>query len=175
LVKRRGYTTDTEEGGRLASLRARCRRETAIDEAKLKQDWLVNNAVVAFVGAVLMAQAWHMPEGTVKLLFVITVPNYTGLVIFAITAGLFVLSMFLILATLVPKLQQWAFPLGLNFSLTLGLLGWIAFLIGFASAVPDLPSDQWWSWFLIVGGFVLVVFLAARLGATAWSNGKEDG
>ena len=46
-------------------------------ESGLKEDWLFTNALVAFVGALLMGQIWEPAEGTFKLLFFIEVPNYT--------------------------------------------------------------------------------------------------
>ena len=33
--------------------------EAKIDIEQIKEEWLVGNAVVAFVGALLMAQAWE--------------------------------------------------------------------------------------------------------------------
>ena len=140
-----------------------------MNESELRKDWLASNAVVAFVGALLLAQSWQMSEGTVKLLFIFTVPDYTGLVIFIVIAGLFILSLFLALATVVPVsfLQCWAINLGKDLSQTLGYLSLFAFLVGFFSAIPDLPLDQWWSWFLIVGGFVLFIFLGYRTFAAA--------
>ena len=134
-------------------------------EVELRKDWLASNSLTAFVGALLLAQSWQMSEGSVKLLFMFTVPNYTGLVIFIIIAGLFILSLFLALSTAVPVrgLQCWAIKLGKDLSQILGFLTLLAFLVGFLSAIPDLPPDQWWSWFLIVGGFVLLIFLVYRM------------
>ena len=140
-----------------------------MNEVELRKDWLASNAVVAFVGALLLAQSWQMSEGTVKLLFMFTVPDYTGLVIFIIIAGLFILSLFLALAAVVPVswLKSWALSAVTHLSPTLGLLTWFSFTIGLISAVPDLPLDQWWSVFLILGGFVLWLFLLYRIFAGA--------
>ena len=136
-----------------------------MNEVELRKDWLASNAVVAFVGAFLLAKSWQMSEGTVKLLFIFTVPNYTGLVIFIIIAGLFILSLFLALSTAVPVrgLQCWAIKLGKDLSQILGFLTVVGFFVGLTSEIRNLPLDQWWSWFLIVGGFVLSLFLVYRM------------
>ena len=58
------------------------------------------NSLIAFIGALLMAEVWKPSEGTVKLLFFFEVPNYTGFVLFLIIAALFCLSFLLALASI---------------------------------------------------------------------------
>ena len=147
-----------------------------MNKIELRKDWLTSNAVVAFTGALLMGQSWKMSEGTVKLLFIFTVPDYTALVILIVIAGLFVLSMFSALAAVVPisHLQHWAIDSISQVSPVLGFLTWVAFFVGLASVAPDLPPDQWWSWFLIVGGFVLWLFLLYRSITTLKSVGAAS-
>ena len=41
----------------------------------MEKDWLAGNAVVAFVGALLLGQSWRMPEGPVKLLSISVHPR----------------------------------------------------------------------------------------------------
>ena len=79
-----------------------------IDLNEMKEDWLAGNAVVAFVGALLLGQAWEVSEGTVQLFRILTVPSYTGLVLLTFIACLFCLSLALALASLVTPLQSWA-------------------------------------------------------------------
>ena len=53
---------------------------------EMKEDRLANFAVAAFLGSLLMGQAWGMWEGsqrTTKLLM-FTVPDYSGLVILSL-------------------------------------------------------------------------------------------
>ena len=130
--------------------------------AVLRQDWLTSNALVAFVGALLMGQSWSTSEGTIKLFFIITVPDYTSGVIFAIIAALFVLSMFFAVATLVPALQTLALRSGSYLSPGLSFLTWIAFTATLPSAFIQLPFAQWWTIFLLVGGILLWGFLLVR-------------
>ena len=121
-----------------------------------------------------MAQAWHAPEGTVKLFFIFTVPDYTGLVVLGIAGALFVLAIFLALATYVSILQRWAIPAVGYFSPVLGLVSVTAFVLGWASAASNLPGDQWWSQLLILGGFVLTLFLLFRYLQQAYRAGTAD-
>ena len=78
--------------------------------AKLKEDWLASNAVVALLGAFLVGQSWTIwkgSESTVKLLWILTVPDYTRTVILAFILGLFGLSLFLATTSIVTPLQSW--------------------------------------------------------------------
>ena len=111
----------------------------------------------------MLGQAWESSEGTVELLFIFEVANYTGLAILAIIAGFFTLSIILAVASGVRRIQCCAFHLGRGMSIALDFIAWVAFIASWASSVPELPQDQWWSAFLFVGGFVLVVFLLVRM------------
>ena len=75
-------------------------------EHDYKADWLFGNSLVAFIGALLMAQVWEPSEDTFRLLFFFEVPNYTGFIIFLIVAVFFVLSLFLAVASIVPPLRN---------------------------------------------------------------------
>ena len=128
----------------------------------LREDWLTSNALVAFIGALLMGQSWSMSEGTIKLFFILTVPDYTSWVIVSIIAALCVLSMFFAVATLVPALQTLALKSGSYLSPSLSLLTWIAFTATLPSALIQLPLAQWWTIFLLVGAILLWGFLLFR-------------
>ena len=61
------------------------------DLQEMKEDRLANFAVAAFLGSLLMGQAWEMwegSEGTTELLM-FTVPDYWGLVILTFMVRLF--------------------------------------------------------------------------------------
>ena len=136
-----------------------------MNEAEIRKGWLTGNAVIAFVGALFVGQAWGMAqawgafEGTAKLFVIFTVPNYSDFVIFLFIAVMFLLSLFLVLATIVTRLQRWAISIAADFSPVLGLFVWLAFFVSLLSAIPELPRDQWWSGFLIWGGIALLLFL----------------
>ena len=144
-----------------------------MNEAEIRKGWLTGNAVVAFVSALLTGQVWRASEGTVKLFVIFTVPDYYGLVIFLFITGLFVLSLFLAVATIVPRLQRWAISIAADFSPVLGLFVWLAFLVSLLSEIPELPLDQWWSEFLIWGGISLLFFLLYRQFDMVKSTGTE--
>ena len=128
----------------------------------LREDWLTSNAIVAFLSAVLMGQSWSTSEGTIKLIFIVTVPDYTSWVILVIIAALFVLSMFFAVATLVPALQTLAFRSGSYLSPGLSFLTWTAFTVTLPSALIQLPSAQWWTILLLVGALFFWGFLLFR-------------
>ena len=132
-------------------------------EAGLKEDWLFTNALVAFVGALLMGQVWEPSEGTFKLLFFIEVPAYDGLVIFLIIAGMVVLSIVLATASVIPRLRDPVLKSRSSFATTLDLIVWVAFFLSWGSSVPELPSDQWWSLILIIAGLVFLFIIPVRV------------
>ena len=132
--------------------------------AEMKQDRLANTAIVAFLGSLLMGQAWGMregSEGTTRLLM-FTVPDYSGLVIFSLMVGLFILSLFLATASMVTPLQHWGLiatrwvkPIMLPIVSASFILSWL-------SSTLELPHDQWWVPVLFIGGFVLFIFIGFR-------------
>lgn len=134
-----------------------------MDKRELEKDWLANNALIAFIGALLMGQQWQMSEGTAKIFFVLEVPDYSWLVILAIIAFMFCLSMFLALGTFIEPLRVRAFRWRAYYSPLLGVLVWIAFILSWLSLFSELPLDQWWSLVFLLGGFLFsFVFIPLR-------------
>ena len=140
--------------------------------AEMTEDRLANTAVVAFLGSLLMGQAWGMWEGshrTTKLLM-LTVPDYSGLVIFILMAGLFGLSLYLAAASVVTPLQRWGLvaarwvkPIMLPILLTSFVLSWL-------SSTLELPHDQWWAPVLFIGGFAMFIFIGFRSMLTSFGK-----
>ena len=128
----------------------------------LRGEWLTNNAVVAFVSALLMGQSWSVPGGTTKLFGVLPGWDQVALITFLVIAVLFVLSMFFAIAACVPRLQRWALRTGSIWSPTLSLLTWVTFTAALPPALMQQPWDQWWSACMILGGTILCVFLLIR-------------
>lgn len=131
---------------------------------EMREDRLATFAAAAFLGSLLMGQAlgmWEGSQGTTKLLM-FTVPDYSGLVIFTFMSSLFLLSFFLATASMVTPLQgwgliaaRWAKPAMLPI-----LLG--SFVLSWLSSTLELPDDQWWTTVLLVGGFVMFLFIGFR-------------
>ena len=55
----------------------------------LKKDWLAGSAVIAFLGALMLAQTWRPPGGVYELPFNLTVPAFPDPMSFTIAALLF--------------------------------------------------------------------------------------
>ena len=127
---------------------------------KIREDLLAGDSLVVFVGALLLGQYWQPSDGVLRLPIInVTVPNYTDSVLFAFLLGF---SAFLALASVIPKLRSWAFCQNMRFSVLLLLLTWAAFVIGFGSAAPNLPTDRLWSQALFVGGIAMMLFIPLR-------------
>ena len=132
--------------------------------AEMKEDRLANFAVAAYLGSLLMGQAWGMWEGsqrTTKLL-IFTVPDYSGLVIFTFMASFFVLSLSLATASMVTPLQRWGLAATRSVAPIMLPIVSVSFVLGWISSTLELPDDQWWTAVLFVGGFVMFLFIGFR-------------
>ncbi len=105
---------------------------------------------------------WERSEGTVKLLWILTVPDYTRTVVLAFILGLFGLSLFLATASIVTPLEsrglrtiRAVWPVLQQLILVLFLLSWL-------SSYSELPHDQWWSPYLFWGGFGMFLLIGFR-------------
>ena len=132
--------------------------------AELKQDTLANTAIVAFLGSLLMSQAWGMWEGsqrTIKLLM-FTVPDYSGLVIFAFMSSFFVLSLFLDTASMVTPLQRLGLATTRSVVPIMLPIVSVSFILSWLSSTLELPDDQWWTPVIFIGGFAMFLFIGFR-------------
>ena len=80
--------------------------------AEYKEEWLFSNALVAFVGALMLTQQWKVSEGAVTFFFILELPEAVGYAIFLIIAGFFALSFFLAVASVIPVLRNVALLIG---------------------------------------------------------------
>ena len=118
--------------------------EERIDIEQIKEEWLVGSSVVAFVGALLMAQAWEPSDArSVIPIFNITVPAFPQAVVLGIVAFLAALSFVLALASAIPPLRSWAIYQVSPYSQLLELLMWVAFALSLIAALSEIPPDQW--------------------------------
>ena len=138
--------------------------EARIDIERVKEEWLVGNAVVAFVGALLMAQTWEPSEVRNEIpLLDVMVPAMPQVVVLGIVAFLAILSFVLALASAVPPLRNWAIHQAWPYSSLLEILMWVAFLFSLLSTLAEIPPDQWWAQALWLGGATLLCFLWGRM------------
>ena len=138
--------------------------EAKIDMEQIKEEWLVGNAVVAFAGALLIAQAWE-PSDSANALPVlnVTVPTLPQAMVLGMVVFLVSSSFVLALASVIPPLRSWAIHQASPHSQLLEWLMWVAFLLSLLSALAEIPSDQWWANALELGGLALFFFLALRM------------
>ena len=136
--------------------------------SSLKEDWLAGNAVVAFAGVLLIAQAWKLSDGVYDLPLNQSIPAFHDAAYFAIGTFLFLSSVTLALASLVRPIRSRIFRASRHFSTLIGLLTWVAFIISWLGAIVELPHDQWWSTTLFFTGFTFVLFLGYRFLRTAF-------
>ena len=78
------------------------------DLKEMKEDRLADSAVVIFLGAILLGQAWEIWEGrSAKLLGIFEVPYLAEVGILTIMAVFLGWSLLLALASIVTPLQGW--------------------------------------------------------------------
>ena len=131
---------------------------------EMKEDRLANFAVAAFLGSLLMGQAWGMWEGSqhgTKLLM-FTVPDYSGLVILALMGSFFVLALFLVAASMVTPLHRWGLATVRSVAPIMLPIVSVSFILSWLSSTPELPDEQWWTPVLFVGGFGMFLFIGFR-------------
>ena len=133
-----------------------------MDDSKLKIDWLVNNAVVAFVGALLLGQSFRSTDISREILWGIELPRTPEWATVVTISILFILAFFLTLASVIKKIQPWAFKMNGTLDHVFHILFLFAFTIGYLQAATELPYDQWWSYILFFGGYALFLFLGVR-------------
>ena len=120
-----------------------------------EEETLAGSAVTVFASALLVLMA---PQWSNRIL---------NLPLNAITAGLVVFSMILALTSVVPPLRSRVFRAVQCLSLSIGIAALVAFIVGWVSGWISvkqvMPSAQWMSWFVLVGGFSLYLLLVYRL------------
>ena len=136
--------------------------EAKIDVERIKEEWLLGNAVLAFVGALLMAQAWQ-PSDSPNEIFNLVVPTLPQLVVLAIVAVLATLSIVFALGSAIPPIRSWAIAQANSYSSFLEWLMWFMFGISLLSGLSEIPADQWWTEVLKLVGVALLLFLTFRM------------
>lgn len=134
----------------------------AMSSREYKEEWLFSNALVAFVGALMLTQQWQSSGGAINFHF-FEIPAVAGFAIFLIIAGFFVLSFFLAVASVIPVLRNVALLIGKKVSFALDFVVWIGFTLSWAAAITDLPIDHWWAELLLWGGLALIVFMLVKM------------
>ena len=132
--------------------------------AEYKEEWLFSNALIAFVGALMLTQQWQVSEGAVTFFFILELPEAVGYAIFLVIAGFFALSFFLAVASVIPVLRNVALLIGKKVSFALDFVVWIGFILSWASAITQLiPRSSGGRRLLLWGGLALIVFMLVRM------------
>ena len=137
-----------------------------MDYSKIKNDWLVNNAVVVFFGAVLLEQAAQSPPPPAETIFGFSISPLPPIAATATALFLLALASALTAASMIPPLRRLAFRLTTPIVPILEGLTWLAFTGGFFSSALGLLTVDWWTALIVIAGFLLWVFLLARFGFT---------
>ena len=124
-------------------------------QEKLAPDWLANNVVIAFVGALLLGKSRQNADESIKILRWFEVPTLPEFIVVGLISVLVILSAFLSSVSVVQRLRKIAFKTVDTFELALELLVWIAFTVGYLTAASELPYDQLWAYLLFFGGSAL--------------------
>ena len=91
--------------------------ESKVDLEQIKEEWLVGNSVVAFVGALLVAQAWEPSDvKSIVPILNVTVPTFPQAVVLGLVGFLAVLSFSFALTSAIPPLRSWAIQQASPFS-----------------------------------------------------------
>ena len=130
--------------------------------SEYKEDWLFSNALVAFVGALMLTQQWQVSGGALSFYF-FEIPEVAGFAIFLTIAAFFALSLFLAVASVIPLLRNLALLIGKKVSFALDFVVWVGFILSWASAVSQMNLDLWWARMLLWGGLALIVFMAVKM------------
>ena len=133
-----------------------------MDDSKPKADWLVNNAVVSFVAALVLGQSIRSASEPPTILWGFEVPRVPESLIIATISVLCVVSLYLLLASKLDKLKAWTFKAVETFDYVFHLLFFSSFTVGYLDAASELPYDQWWAYVLFFVGYALFLFLGVR-------------
>lgn len=145
-----------------------------MDTPDFRKDWLIGNAVVAFVGALLSAEVGLSSIDTYQLPSGVIVQTFPDPVYFVLTAFFLLLSLTLVVAFIIPRscLPCWVLPAFGTFSGALDVVVWIAFVQVWATVFPKFP-DQGWVDVLEWSSLAIFLVLTFRLGHGVWRIAKR--
>ena len=134
-----------------------------MNQTELNRDWIAENAVLAFVGALLVAPTLQPSQETYQLPFLSVELTVSNLLPLAIAIFLFLASFLLVLAYFFSPLGLWALREVPKVSPLPEMLTWLAFTVSWISGVNKLSDGSWLIVPLEWGGLLMFVFLLYRL------------
>lgn len=161
---------------RLRAVLARAVQEAQLDPSELQRDWLYNNSLTAFVGALLILLARHIhlsDEGVARVVepssvqwaYSISdcVAPYLSPLHLPLSAILFVAAFSLLAASIWRKTPAWAAQAGKWISLLSPIIGWVGLFTAWLPMVGDLlTSDPDVGVIVFYVGFLFLVLISVR-------------
>jgi len=155
---------------------ARAVEEAHLDPSELQRDWLYNNSLTAFLGALLILLAWHIhitDEGdaggvepsSVQWVGSISdwVAPYLSPLHLPLSAVLFVVAFTLLAASTWRKTPVWAAQVGVLISFLTPLFVWVGLFTAWLPIVGDLfTSDPNVGVVVFYVGFLFLVLISMR-------------
>ena len=143
-----------------------------MDNKNLKKDWLVNNGVVVFVAAILIAESALTNSKTQFMGINIGLPSNVGI---GLSITSLILSSLLILSSMIKPIQEKIFEIASGFQYAFTIFAYLAFLLGLIQYLAELfvlvmedYSDYkavLWLIVVIVGVLVLVGLVSRNIEA----------
>lgn len=134
----------------------------------LTKDWLANNALISFMGSLLVMQGWGKSGGGYEYPGGITAPDFTDAVLIGIATGLFILALTLAAASIAARFSNQAFMYTRSLAPIFAVFMWLGYSLGMLSILSDLPANEWWTHALAWGSLLMFFFLAFRI-IIAWA------
>ena len=161
---------------RLRAASARAVQEALMDRSELQRDWLYNNSLTAFVGALLMLLARHIhlsDEGVARVVepssiqWAYSIPDwvapYLSPLHLPLSATLFVIAFVLLLASTWRKSPVWAAQVGIGISFLTPIFAWVGLFTAWLPLVGDLfTSDSNVGVVVFYVGFLFLVLISVR-------------
>ena len=161
---------------RLRAASARAVQEAQMDRSELQRDWLYNNSITAFVGALLILLARHVHisnEGVVRgvepssIRWAYSIQDWVAAHLSSLhlpmSAILFVIAFALLTASIWRRSPVWAAQVGSWISFLTPIFVWVGLFTAWIPLVGDLfTSDPYVGVVVFYVGFLFLVLISLR-------------
>ena len=172
---------------RLRAASAKAVQEAQMDRSELQRDWLYNNSLTAFVGALLMLLARHIhlsDEGAagaaepslIRWAYSIQecVTPYLSWLHLPFSAILFVIAAVLLTASMWRRTPVWTTQVGIWISFLTPVFVWVGLFTAWLPLVGDLfTSDPYVGDIVFCVGFLFLVLISVRPIVVMCLNGSK--
>ena len=173
---------------RLRAASARAVQEAQMDRSGLQRDWLYNNSLTAFVGAllILLARHIHMSDSgvargveTYSIQWAYFVQDWVAphlsFVHLPLSVILFVIAFVLLAASIWRKSPVWAAQVGIGISLLSPIFIWVGIFTAWLPLAGNLfTSDPYVGVVVFYVGFLFLVLISLRPIVVARLNGSGE-